>query len=221
MSSPRFAKIVLTLWVLAAGSASAQSGAASYGAASPQAVVAALQKAMTSNDLAASVPLIAPAGREEMAKDLIGGVLIALAMFDPDVPAIVGKPPSKTELEAQRKSYRTGLGLVRQALKPHGLDSLVGKPLTPETEPGFKAAISAALPKTDTVVLATALLAVMDRVAPMMGMPKPDPTPIFSFRTVTDYKVDGDRATAKADSGTLEFERVQGRWYIKAPAASK
>ena len=144
-----------------------------------------------------------------------------MSMFDPDVPAAVGKPPTKAELETQRKNYRTAQGHLRQALKPHGLDSLVGKPVTPETEAAFMTAIDAALPKTDTVVLAAAVLSAMDKVARLMGMPKPEPPPIFSFSTVTDYKMEGDVATAKAGSETLEFERVQGRWYIKPPAPPK
>ena len=123
MSRPRFAKILVTLWVLAAGSASAQSGAASYGADSPQAVVAAVQKAIAAKDFAASLRYVSPAGREAIVKDLIGGTLVAMAMFDPEVPTVVGKPPSKAEVETQRKNYRTALGILRQALKPHGLDA--------------------------------------------------------------------------------------------------
>ena len=221
MSRPRFAKILVTLWVLAAGSASAQSGAASYGADSPQAVVAAVQKAIAAKDFAASLRYVSPAGREAIVKDLIGGTLVAMAMFDPEVPTVVGKPPSKAEVETQRKNYRTALGILRQGLKPHGLDALVGKPVTPESEAAFMATINAALPKTDTVALAASILSAMDKVAPMMGMPKPEPPPIFSFSAATDYRIQGDSATAKAGSETLEFERVQGRWYIKPPATSR
>ena len=75
---------------------------------------------------------VTPAGREATVKDLLGGTLVAMAMFDPDVPTVVGKPPTKAELETQRKNYRTAQGHLREALKPHGLDSLVGKPVTPE-----------------------------------------------------------------------------------------
>ena len=200
---------------------SAQTGALSYGGDSPQAVVAAAQNAMAAKDLPAALRHVTPAGREAVLKDLLGGTLVAMAMFDPDVPTVVGKPPTKAELETQRKNYRTAQGHLRQALKPHGLDSLVGKPVTPESEAALMATISAALPKTDTVVLAGSVLSAMDKIAPIVGMPKPEPPPLFTFSAVTDYQVQGDRATAKAGSETLEFERVQGRWYIKLPATSR
>ena len=141
-----FPQFVAAVCVLSASVASAQTGTG-YGAESPQAVVVAIQKAMTSKDLAATLRHVTPAGREATVKDLLGGTLVAMAMFDPDVPTVVGKPPTKEALETQRKSYRTAQGHLRQALKPHGLDSLVGKPVTPESEAALMATISAALPQ--------------------------------------------------------------------------
>jgi hypothetical protein len=34
---------------------------------------------------------------------------------------------------------------------------------------------------------------------------------------VTDYKIQGDRATAKAGKETVDFVKVGGRWFMKAP----
>ena len=220
MLRPLFPKFVAAVCVLSVSMASAQTGAG-YGAESPQAVVAAIQKAMAAKDLAATLRHVTPAGREATVKDLLGGTLVAMAMFDPDVPTVVGKPPTKAGLETQRKNYRTAQGHLRQALKPHGLDILVGKPVTPESEAALMAAISAALPKTDSAVLASSVLSAMDKIAPIVGMPRPEPPPLFTFSAVTEYQVQGDRATAKAGTDTLEFERVQSRWYIKLPATSR
>ena len=221
MLKPVFSKFAAAMWLLSVTAASAQTGAPSYGGESPQAVVAAIQKAMEAKDLAATLRHVTPAERDATVKDLLGGTLVAMAMFDPDMPTVVGKPPTKAELETQRKNYRTAQGHLRQALKPHGLDSLVGKPVTPESEAALMATISAALPKTDSAVLAASVLSAMDKIAPIVGMPKPEPPPLFTFSAVTDYQVQGDRATAKAGSDTLEFERVQSRWYIKLPATSR
>ena len=70
-------------------------------------------------------------------------------------------------------------------------------------------------------VLAASVLTAMDKIAPIVGMPKPEPPPLFTFSAVTDYQVQGDNKTTKAGSDTLAFERVQGRWYINLPATSR
>ena len=103
MLKPVFSKFAAAMWLLSVTAASAQTGAPSYGGESPQAVVAAIQKAMTSKDLAATLRHVTPAGREATVKDLLGGTLVAMAMFDPDVPTVVGKPPTKAELETSAR----------------------------------------------------------------------------------------------------------------------
>ena len=178
---------------------------------------------MAAKDLAATLRHVTPAGREATVKDLLGGTLVAMAMSDPDVPTVVGKPPTKAELETQRKNYRTAQGHLRQALKPHGLDSLVGKPVTPESEAALMATISAALPKTDSAMLTASVLSAMDKIAPIVGMPKPEPQPLFTFSAVTDYQVREiarpRRPAARRSSssvckvaGTSSCRRIHGRY---------
>ena len=42
----------------------------------------------------------------------------------------------------------------------------------------------------------------------------------FALGEVTDYEIQGDRATAKAGDETVEFVKVDGRWYF-APSKNK
>ena len=35
--------------------------------------------------------------------------------------------------------------------------------------------------------------------------------------SVSDYKISGDKATAKEGTGTIDFERINGRWYLAPP----
>jgi hypothetical protein len=44
--------------------------------------------------------------------------------------------------------------------------------------------------------------------------------PIALPPEVTDYEIDGDRATAKAGEETVRFVKVDGRWYVE-PEAKK
>jgi hypothetical protein len=39
----------------------------------------------------------------------------------------------------------------------------------------------------------------------------------MTFGKVTDFVINGDSATAKADGDPIEFERLDGRWYLKPP----
>jgi hypothetical protein len=207
---------VLIMAILATGSVGAQAPKV-YGAASPQEVVAGLQKAVPSGDYGTAFALISPAGRQELAAEAITGVGMMIAFSDPDDPMPGGKPLPKAELDAKRKNYRAAIDLAKQTLKPYGLDTIIGKPsLAPETVK----AVDTSLAKADTVVLLTSLMSAMEKMGPMMGMKKSS-KPLFPFEvgTVADYKISGDKATAKGAKETLEFVRIDGRWYVSPPAS--
>lgn len=201
------------LLVLTASVAWAQKGSPSYGGDSPQAVVAAMQKAVKSDDLAAAIPFIAPAGRREVASEAISSMLLVLASKNPDDPLASGTPLPKTELAAKRKSYKATVDVFRKTLKPHGLDRAVGRPvMAPDTQ----AIVDTALAKADTVVLVRSLMALMDRVGPGLGMSRGDrPRVTFALGTVGSYKIEGERATARAGRETIEFQRLDARWYVR------
>lgn len=203
--------------IVAAGSASAQP-AKPYGAASPQEVVAGVKKAIAANDVASAVTFMSPEGLKQIASDGVTGVIMIVALADPDDPMPGGPKLTATELATKRKNYKEAVDLVKQVLKPAGLDTLVGKP--PMSEASQKA-IAAALAKTDTVALTSSLFKSLEKVGPLLGMTKngeKTPFPI-ELGEVTGYKVSGDKATAKHNAETVNFVKIDGRWYL-APETS-
>lgn len=195
----------------------AQSGS-KYGGDSPQAVIAALQQPVSADDLAAAIPFIAPAGRREIALEAVGGVAITLGFTNPDVVVPGQPPPPKAELDRARKNYRAAQDLVRTVLAPHRLDFLIGQSAEVMGSPANEHAIVAAIEKTDTVVLIRALMTALPKLIALLDLPASNTRKVpFSFRTVTNYRVSGDRATATAGSETLEFERIDGRWFLRVP----
>lgn len=196
--------------------AAAASAAAVYGGATPEEVVAGLQKAAKANDFLGAISFISPDGRKELANEGVTGVVMVLAFTDPDDPMPGGKSLSEAELAAKRKSYKEAMELAKATLKPHGLDGFIGKPaMSDETQK----AIDAALSKADTVALMTSLMGAMEKMGPMLGMTKKaeGPKMPFNFGTVTDYQIAGDKATAKNGAETLDFVKIENRWFISPP----
>jgi hypothetical protein len=189
-----------------------------YGGDTPQAVVVGLQQAMKADNFAAAMPFISPAGRRELASESISALLMFFASADPNDAVPGSVPLSKAERDAKRKAYRTAVDTVRRTLKPHGLDKVIGRPpLAQETQQTIDTAVA----RADTVLLAASLMSMMDRFGPMLGMQKGDrPKVPFTLGAVTGFRIDGDRATARAARETLEFERIDARWYLRPPAPS-
>jgi hypothetical protein len=186
------------------------------GAATPQEAVATIKKATDANDMLGALPVISPAGLKTIAGEGVTGVLMFLAFSDPD-DAMPGAPkPSKTELDAQRKKYKDAVAIATATLKPHGLDTMIGKPvLADETQKSIDAAIG----KADTVVLITSLYNAMLKMGPLLGMKDAKPRPLVEVGPVTGYKITGDKATAQNGAETMTFVRLDGRWYIEPPSS--
>src|SRR5262245_16885842 len=84
---------------LVTATAACGSGAKVYGGATPQEVVAGLQKAAKANDFLGAVSYISPDGRKELASEGVTGVIMVLAFMDPDDPMPGGKTLSEAELD--------------------------------------------------------------------------------------------------------------------------
>lgn len=209
--------ILIALCLFAAGVPSVRQKPATpiYGAESPQAVMAAMEAAIAADDFAAVLPLISPQGREELANDAITALVLALNFLNPDDPVPGTTPVPPDEIDGKRKSYRAAVEIARAALTPYGLDTLIGQPpLSPRT----KDALDAALPQADTVVLMRSLYTALEQIGAALGMEKTNDKKVpWTFGKVTDYQIAGDTATARSERDTIEFERVQGRWYLKPP----
>ena len=186
-----------------------------YGADSPQALIAAMEKAIAADDFGAVMPLISPAGRRELAEDAVTALIVALNFMDPDKAAAGGAGVPDAEREMKRKNHQAAVEIARETLRPHGLDGLLGEaPLSPLSKDVF----ALALTRTDTVVLMQSLYSALDRISKLLGTERTDEKKLpMTFGRVTDFEINGDTATAKADGDPIEFERLQGRWYLKPP----
>jgi hypothetical protein len=191
-------------------------GAKSAGAATPQEAVATVNKATAANNLMMALPVISPRGLKIIANEGVTGVLMVLAFSDPDDGMPGAAKPSKGELDAKRKNYKEAVTLATGFLKPHGLDTLIGKPvLAPEVQKSIDAAID----KADSAVMITTLFNTLVKMAPLLGMKEtPKPDALVKVGNVTDYKINGDKATAQNGAETMDFVRINGRWYIEPPS---
>ena len=214
----RLARIlgVFALSLLAGVDPRAQGAARPYGAATPQEVVSTLQKATAARDYATAFSLVAPDARKALASEAVTGVLMVLAFSNPDDGMASGKPLPKAELDKKRQAYRAALDAAKAAFKPYGFDALIGKPvLAAETQKS----IDGGLAKADTVVLLNSVMTTMDKVGPLLGMKREDKSSLpFDLGTVSGYKVAGDKATATSGKETVDFIRLDGRWYLNPPA---
>lgn len=186
-----------------------------YGADSPQALMAAMEKAIAADDFGAVMPLISPSGRQELAEDAITALIVALNFMDPDKATAGGATLTDAERETKRRNHQAAVEVARQTLSPHGLDGLLGQaPLSPLSKDVFVLALS----RTDTVVLMQSLYAALDRIGKLLGTERTDEKKLqMAFGKITDFAINGDSATAKADGDPIEFERLDGRWYLKPP----
>ena len=184
-----------------------------YGAESPQAVMAAMERAIAADDFSAVMPLVSPDGRKDLAEDAISGLILALKFLDPDGSAPEMTSIPEPEREAKRRSYRAAVDVARTTLRPHRLDGLIGQaPISPNTRDIMELALS----KTDTVVLMRSLFAALEQIRVLLNMEHGDEKKMpWNFGKVASYEINGDHATAKTDDQTIEFERVDDRWYFK------
>jgi len=207
--------VVLAILIAATAVPFAQ-GAKPAGAATPQEAVAVLQKASTSGDMLQSLAVISPNGLKQIANEGVTGMVMVLAFADPDDPMPGGPKPTKAELDKKKKDYAAALALATQTLKPYGLDTVIGKPaLSPDTQKAMDAAIG----KADAFALVNSLYASLVKIAPLLGIREnPKPTPPVKIGTVSNYKINGDKATAQNDANLMDFVKINGRWYIEPPA---
>jgi hypothetical protein len=215
-SSIRFVPLLALVFGLVAPVA-AQTPAAAYGAATPQEVVAGFGKAAAADDFGGAVKFVSPAGRREMSKEMVTGVSMMLALSDPNDPMPGSPKKSAKELADDKKKFASAVSLIKATLKPHGLDTILTmKPMSESTQK----TLDTALDKTDTAALLGSMMAAIDKVGPLLGMKKDESKPKmpFTLGPVAGYKITGDKATAKSGAETIDFVKVDGRWYLTPPS---
>ncbi|HUU33389.1 MAG TPA: hypothetical protein VMW48_04960 [Vicinamibacterales bacterium] len=209
--------LLLAATLFAVTSLGAAQAPPAYGAESPQAVMAGLADASATEDFGKAMTFLAPEARVTAAREMLQGLLFGLALSNPD-DRMPGSPAlSKADLQKKRTAYNAAVDATRAALQAHGLDGIVGqKPMAPATMQMMDTGVA----KADTVALVTALKPAVDQIgalltAPHAGMTK-EPFP-FAFGAVANYRVQGDKASAKAATEALDFVRIGGRWYLTPP----
>ncbi len=223
--------VVWTLvWALAAPLA-----AEPPGAATPQALVARMQAAAAKNDLGELMACMAPDDRREMAIGMVAGVTMMVAfmgmaggMAEGMAEGMAGedqKPEDKAKLEAAKKEAEEKSAAMQKkvegVLKKHGVDKMMEDPTPLPEEPATRSKALAAMFKgTDEIALTKDLIGLLEEIGKAEGKEE-KPKPVEAPQSVSDYKISGDTATAKAGDETLDFVRIDGRWYLRAPQKDK
>jgi hypothetical protein len=184
------------------------------GAETPQAVVAAMQRAEQAQDWGATFALMLPSARHELAEPLLQSVALMVAMADPSSPLMADVPPA--ELETRRTAYHEATRALREAWAPYGLAPLVGRP---PLAPATRTAMTATLARAQVPALMHDTMRMVATTAASLGIKDEDHPRVPPIGDVTGYTVTGDRATAKHGSEPVDFARVHGRWYFAPPAA--
>jgi hypothetical protein len=217
------------------------------GGETPQALVARLKTAYEKNDFPGIVDCIAPAQRRELAAGLVMGTTMMVAFMDMGSEMAMGMAQGmaegmaeamggeggetqtaeqkaemeKAKAEAKRKTDELR-GRHEAILERHGLkqrmEAMQG---SADTGGSPEEAMAKLLAGVDERALIVDLMGFMQSLGESQG--KMEKKPMLPGE-ITDYRIDGDHATARAGDETVRFVRVDGRWYLepeqnKGPAA--
>jgi hypothetical protein len=127
---------------------------------------------------------------------------------------------AKAKADAMQKKIDAVQKKIDAVLKKHGVDKMMEDPTPLPQEPAARSKALATMFKgTDDIALIKDLMALLEEVGKEEG--KTEKPPVDLPKDITDLKVTGDTATAKAGQETIDFVRIDGRWYMKAPAKDK
>lgn len=242
----RFVAAALAVWLVTSPvlSAAAQSGKRREppGAETPQAVIARLEKAAQANDLPGIAACLTEQDRVEittamllastmmvafaqmgtsMAEDMAAGMAEMAEGEDPQELTAEEKAERKKIQAENEKSKKAAQAQIKQMedkyrkiLLKHKLPDFFAEGAENEAGPD-KAAEQ--LKKVDQVALLEDLMAFLAELDEKEAEAAKKESPVDLPGKVTDYKIQGDRATAKAGNETLEFVKEKGRWFLKAP----
>lgn len=227
----RAATLVLVTLLAASPALLAQARREPPGADSPQALVARLEKASQKGDLPEIAACLTPDDRTDLTKGMLlaATMMVAFSQMGTEMAGSLAEgmaeatgqemnQKDKAEMEKQKKEA------AQQAKK---LEDKFRGILTKHKLPDFFAEGDQAgdagdmgkadeqLKKIDQVALLADLMTFLHEIDPDEATKSGKP--IEALDQVTGYKIDGNRATAKAGDETLEFVKLDGRWYLEAP----
>lgn len=193
------------------------------GAESPQEVMAKIGAASKAGDYGAVMNLVEPSARRSMAAAKLWGAYLRISIAETNAEASVSIAAQESYFTAEERAKAgqegqeeaKGAAELRQRLA----NLLNGFGLTLDLAP--------ALPVKD-MPRAQALEALIENVdqgkliAALDEFLYPDDPPLPESESkcppeVTDYRIEGDRATARSGDHVLDFVRIDGRWYSVPP----
>lgn len=205
------------------------------GAESPQALVERIEKAAEAGDLADLMSCVAPDARREMALAMVAGVGMMVAfmgmggamaeeMGEAVAEGMTGEeasPEQKAEMEEGKAALEAKVAEVQKRyeaiLERHEITAMMNEATeVPEDPAARSAALAEMFEGTDEAALLVDLIDLMNDLGESQGKTKRD-APIPFPSGVTGYEIAGDRATATAGDETIEFVKVDGRWYFQPP----
>jgi len=209
------------------------------GGDTPQAVVARMKAAAEHEDFKEMVECIAPAQRKEMAVGLVLGTTMMVAFLDMGSEMAMGMAEGMTEAvsdgaeptaeqkaemekakaEAKRKTdelkKKHEAIMVRYGLKER-MEAMQAQSNEGSGNEGGGSpdeAIGKLLAGVDERALIADLMGFMGAMGEAQGHGEAK-KPMSFAGEVKDYKITGDTATARAGEETIQFVRVDGRWYV-------
>jgi hypothetical protein len=208
------------------------------GGDTPQAVAARMKAAAEHDDFKEMVECIAPAQRKEMAVGLVLGTTMMVAFLDMGSEMAMGMAQGMSEAmtdgadkTAEQTAEQKAAMEKAKAEAKRKADELKGKHEAIMVRYGLKErmaamqaegheaggnpdeAIGKLLAGVDERALIADLLGFMGAMGEAQGGGEAKKPMTFPTE-ITDYKITGDQATARAGEETVKFLRVDGRWYL-------
>lgn len=202
------------------------------GADSPQQLMERMTAAAESGDFAEMAACMAPEPRAEMAMMMVAmaGMMVAFmdmgagmagdmaeAFSDEDMTAEQKAEAEAAEREAAEKTAAVKAryeGILRQ----HGLGDMLSEE---EGDPEGEADLQEMLEGVDEIALLSDLMAFLEEIGDEEEEAPGEGSPFDLPDEIGEIDVQGDRATATAGDETLEFVRIDGRWYFEPPDESE
>jgi hypothetical protein len=206
------------------------------GAESPQALVARLNAAAAANDFGELAACLAPEERAVMTvmMAVMGGVMIAFMGMGGEMATGIAEGMAEgvigEELDAEQEAAiakakaeidNKGAQLQKRyeaILAEYGLDKRLaeagksGEMGMGELDGPNAAKARELLEGIDDVALLRDLMMLFEELGE--GSEKKE-SPVQVPKDVSDYRIEGDTATAKSGQETVSFVKVDGRWYFK------
>ena len=209
-----------------------------YGGATPEELVARMRAAAEAGDMGELMACMAPEDRKAMggAMLMMAVMMVGFSQMGAEMGGAMAEGMSeafggemteedRAELEAEQAKAAAAAeelnAKLRAVLEEHGLAGMLDEGVAPGSPEDR--AMEEALDQVDMIALTESVMGLLRELQEsqdgedeggMMSDPLEGEGPDWVDAEVTDYAIDGDRATAQAGDETLEMIRVDGRWYF-------